>query len=279
MADSPKPQYNKNSITNTLIVALGVCLVCATAVSATHVFLLPMQEANKLKDKKKNILEAAGLMEDGADVNELFDQRIIDRIIDLDTGEDVTDQYDDPGLFDQIDVAESNNLQESEKLDDDPATIKRRENHSHVYIVKTSGDDDSPLMYVFPIRGKGLWSILKGFIALDADLNTIRGITYYDHAETPGLGGEVDNPEWKSHWTQDKKLFDEQGNVAIRLVKADWQSSPYTIDALTGATITCRGVEKMLNFWMSETGFGPYLDRLRSEQQAADVAVAGANHG
>ena len=84
--------------------------------------------------------------------------------------------------------------------EDDPATIKRREKRAHVYVVRTSKDDPTPLMYVFPIRGKGLWSILKGFIALDADLKTIRGITYYEHAETPGLGGEVDNPEWKSHW-------------------------------------------------------------------------------
>ncbi len=259
---------NKNSITNTILVAVILCLVCATIVSAAAVGLRSMQQANKLKDRKANILAAAGLMENDPDVELLFGERILDRVIDLDTGEDVTDEvaaeFGDVANFDPIELAESNSKEHSEPLQDDPATIKRRENRAHVYIVKTGPDDPTPLMYVFPIRGKGLWSILKGFIALDADLKTIRGITYYEHGETPGLGGEVDNPEWKSHWTQGKKLYNDAGNVAIKLVKSDWQDSPYSVDALSGATITCRGVERMLDFWMGDSGFGTYLDRLSS---------------
>ncbi len=258
---------NKDSIANTFIVATLLCLICATVVSAAAVGLRSMQQANKLKDQKKNILAAAGLMENDPDVLELFDSRIIDRVIDLDTGEDVTDEIEEEfqgvANFDAIDYAESNNDEHSDKLENDPATIKRREKRAHVYIVKTSATDDTPLMYVFPIRGKGLWSILKGFIALDSDLNTIRGITYYSHAETPGLGGEVDNPEWKSHWTMDKRLFDENGKVAMRMVKTEWKDNPNTVDALSGATITCRGVEKMLDFWMGDSGFGPYLETLK----------------
>ncbi len=114
---------------------------------------------------------------------------------------------------------------------------------------KTSDTDDTPQMYVFPIRGKGLWSILKGFIALDADLETIRGITYYDHGETPGLGGEVDNPKWKSHWTDDKQMFNDQGKVAIRLVKSDWQVQPlYRLMPCPAQRSPRRGVENMLRF-------------------------------
>ena len=62
-------------------------------------------------------------------------------------------------------------------------------------------DDAGALdLVVLPVHGLGLWSILYGFVALDADLETIRGLTYYEHKETPGLGGEVDNPRWKSLW-------------------------------------------------------------------------------
>lgn len=260
---------NKDSIGNTLKVAIGLCLVCATVVSSAAVGLRSMQQANKLKDRKANILAAAGLMENDPDVNELYASRIIDRVIDLDSGEDVTDQvaeeFDGVANFDPIELAEANDDVHSDKLQDDPATIKRREKRAHVYIVKSSNTDDTPLMYVFPIRGKGLWSILKGFIALDSDLKTIRGITYYSHAETPGLGGEVDNPEWKSHWTQDKLLYNEKGEVAIQLVKTEWKDLPHNIDALSGATITCRGVEKMLRFWMGESGFGKYLEKLKAD--------------
>jgi Na+-transporting NADH:ubiquinone oxidoreductase subunit C len=281
---------DKNSISNTLIVAISLCLVCASVVSVAAVGLRSLQQANKLRDRKANILAAAGLMEDGGDVEELFATRIVDRIIDLDSGEDVTDEYPDPAAFDPIELAESNDATASEALQDDPATIKRRENRAHVYVVKTSADDPAPLMYVFPIRGKGLWSILKGFLALDADLQTIRGITYYEHAETPGLGGEVDNPEWKSHW-RGKRLFDDSGKVAIQLVKSEWEGTPSRIDALSGATITCRGVERMLDFWMGESGFGPFLDRLQPASSAASQVSlpdparlphptkSGANHG
>lgn len=265
---------DRDSIGNTLIVAIGLCLICATLVSTAAVGLRGMQQANKLKDKKKNILAAAGLMENDPDINEVFDKRIVDRIIDLDSGEDVTSEYPNPGEYDQIEIAESEN-DGSEALEEDPATIKRREKRSHVYIVKTSESDDTPLMYVFPIRGKGLWSILKGFIALDADLTTIRGITYYEHLETPGLGGEVDNPSWKERW-KGKLLFDDSGNVAMKLLKSDWEGNVHGVDALSGATITSRGVENMLTFWMGDTGFGNYLKTL-TPQPSANPASAESN--
>ena len=220
-------------------------------------------------------MAAAGLMDDGTDITETFKSRIEDVVIDLNTGENVTaqviEEFSSVANYDSIDLAESNNDQYSEILTDDPATIKRRENWAHVYIVKTSATNAAPLMYVFPIRGKGLWSILKGFIALDAkDMDTIKGITYYSHQETPGLGGEVDNPEWKSHWVG-KKLF-KDNKIAIRLVKTDWKSSPYTVDALSGATITCRGVERMLDFWMGEQGFEKYIDNVKASEAKSQAS-------
>jgi Na+-transporting NADH:ubiquinone oxidoreductase subunit C len=129
-----------------------------------------------------------------------------------------------------------------------------------VYVVKKSETDATPRMYIFPIRGKGLWSTLRGFFAIDTDIKTVRGITYYEHAETPGLGGEVDNPEWKRKWPG-KIAFDDAGKVIIRVTKN--VSTNSDIDALSGSTITSNGVTNMLRFWLGPDGFGPYLSRIQ----------------
>ena len=119
---------------------------------------------------------------------------------------------------------------------------------------------------ILPIEGKGLWSTLYGFLALSADVQTIEGITYYEHGETPGLGGEVDNPRWRALWPG-RQAFDNQWQPAIRLVKGQVggpAEDPYAVDALSGATITSNAVTELLRFWLSGQGFGPYLEKARS---------------
>ena len=114
---------------------------------------------------------------------------------------------------------------------------------------------------VLPIEGKGLWSTLYGYIALDADLNTVRGITFYEHGETPGLGGEVDNPSWKALWPG-RTIHGEDGEIAIRVVKGragSVEDAPHEVDGLSGATLTSNGVTYTLQFWLGEEGFGPFL--------------------
>ena len=123
-------------------------------------------------------------------------------------------------------------------------------------------------MLVLPIEGYGLWSTLYGFLALDADTKTIRGLTYYQHLETPGLGGEVDNPSWKALWPG-RVAFDDTGSPVISVIKGragSPQEDPYRVDGLSGATITSRGVTHMLRFWLGEAGFAPYLTRFRESQ-------------
>ena len=119
---------------------------------------------------------------------------------------------------------------------------------------------------ILPVRGYGLWSTLYGFLAVDADLNTVLGLRFYQHAETPGLGGEVDNPRWKALWPG-KRLFDSDGQLRLRVGKAggDEQDSRWRVDALAGATLTSNGVNNMIRFWLGPQGYGPYLKRLRQE--------------
>jgi Na+-transporting NADH:ubiquinone oxidoreductase subunit C len=255
---------HKDSIAGTLGVAAAVCVVCSVFVSTAAVMLKPLQEENKRLDMRKNILIAAGLFgEDSkkSDINELFKQ-IDSKVVDLDTGQYVDDV--DPDKFDERKAAKD--PKQSEKLDakQDIAGIKRR---SKLRIVYFKRDGDKLERVILPVYGKGLWSTMYGFIALDADLNTIKSFGFYDQAETPGLGGEIDNPTWKKGWV-DKIAFNDQGEPVITVIKGRVdKSSPqasHQIDGLTGATITCKGVAKLVQFWLGEEGYGPLLKRLKT---------------
>ena len=125
---------------------------------------------------------------------------------------------------------------------------------------------------VLPVRGYGLWGTLYGYLALEGDLTTISGIGFYNHKETPGLGGEVDNSKWKASW-KGVRLYDLGRNPSVALVKTRSDSSSenaeYEVDALSGATFTTRGVENLVNFWTGDLGFGNFIERLRASRELA----------
>lgn len=257
----------KESTTRTLLVALAVSLVSSVFVAGAAVSLKPIQIENRQLDKQRSILSIAGLGEGrmpAREVKSLFAERITARIVDLETGE-FSDAHD-PALFDPLKAARDPALSEALPGDQDIALIKRRERYTTVYMVEQDGRLET---LILPIRGYGLWSTLHGFMAVKGDLNTVVGIGFYQHAETPGLGGEVDNPNWKAQWVG-KSLFDESGRPVIEIVKGGVDpSSPqaeHQVDALAGATLTSNGVNRLLQFWLGEQGFGPFLAKLRSTQ-------------
>ncbi|MGV6859309.1 MAG: Na(+)-translocating NADH-quinone reductase subunit C [bacterium] len=257
-----------DSRTKTLVVATVLCLVCAVFVSTTAVVLKPRQEANKALDKKQNILKIAGLMKPGKTVDELFAD-VEPRVVDLSTGEYATDI--DPKTFNQRAAARDPSMSQPVAKEQDIASIKRRSNFGTVYLVRSKDGSGKLETIVLPVHGYGLWSTMYGFIALSGDANTIKGFGFYEQAETPGLGGEVDNPKWKAQW-KSKKVFDENGNVRIEVVKggvSDATPDPqYKVDALAGATLTSRGVQNLLHYWLGEQGFGHYLKKIRTEAGA-----------
>ncbi|MBB5187411.1 MULTISPECIES: Na(+)-translocating NADH-quinone reductase subunit C [Zhongshania] len=250
---------NNDSIPRTLLVAVTLCIVCALVVASAAVMLKPAQVINKALDRKANILAAAGLLVPGESVEEQFKQ-VTTKIVDLNTGK-FTDEIALKG-FDQAKVAK-NSATSIALGEDDLAKIRRRENYAMVYLIEKDGHFDKVIL---PVRGYGLWSTLYGFLALEKDLNTVAGLGFYDHGETPGLGGEVDNPKWKAIWPG-KEIYDD-GDVAIELVKGNVDSSTPNadnkVDALSGATLTSRGVSNLLRFWMGELGYKSFLSNLRS---------------
>lgn len=245
----------------TLIVATVLCGVCSVLVAGAVVILKPKQAFNADIDFKKNVLMSAGLMKPGIDVNETFKQ-VEPIVVDLETGNPVSDV--DPKTFDQSKADKDPKYVESLTKTQDTAGIKRRSKLQKVYLVKKDGELDQIVLHVY---GKGLWSTMKGFLALDKDAVTVRGFNYYSHAETPGLGGEVDNPKWIAQWPG-KKVYTEEMKPATKVIKGvvDPQdpNAAYKIDGLSGATLTSVGVQNTFQFWMSESGYGKFLENVRN---------------
>ncbi|HDZ57560.1 MAG TPA: Na(+)-translocating NADH-quinone reductase subunit C [Pseudomonas xinjiangensis] len=251
----------KESVSRTIIVALMVCLVCSVVVSVAAVALKPIQVTNQIIDKQRNILLIAGLLEEGPSIGEQF-EKITPRLVDLRTGE--YSDARDPLTYDQQLAAKNPEMSARLTSEEDIASIRRREHYATVYLVE---NEEGIETVILPIHGYGLWSTLYGFIALEGDLNTIVGLGFYQHGETPGLGGEVDNPNWRELW-QGNLVYDDEGEVAVELVKGTVDprnpDAQYQVDGLAGATLTSRGVENLVRFWMGESGFRSYLQNLRS---------------
>lgn len=255
----------KESTARTLTVALLVCLVCSVFVAGAAIALKPTQVENRLLDKQRSILSIAGLAQPGMSseqVKQLYNSTITAKLVDLQTGK-FSDAFD-AATFDPLKAAKDPKLSSVLEASKDIAGIKRQERYSTVYLVEKDGKLDT---LILPVRGYGLWSTLYGFIAVKGDLNTVVGMGFYQHGETPGLGGEVDNPKWKGQWPG-KTLFDENGKLVVQVVKGgvDPQSpqAVHQVDALAGATLTSNGVSHLLQFWLGQNGFGPFIANLRA---------------
>lgn len=284
----------RDSLLGTFTVALVLCLVCATLVSSTAVFLRPWQQYNQERFRKSKVLEVAGVsaeeIQQAGGVLEAFDRRIQGRIIYLETGEDAVEALEQAlaefgkdvggdvlGKYDQFWAAKQKRDLLGREITDrsqDPVGIKWVEKFSHVYMVKAKDDPSQIEMYIFPIRGNGLWGIMQGFISLKPDFRTVNGLTFFDHKETPGLGGEVDNEDWKAQWPE-QILFNESGEIVLTVKKGKAnQDSPYEIDGLSGATITSNAVNSMLEFWFGQKGFQAFIE---NERASATAAVSAEN--
>ncbi len=264
----------RNSLGYTFGVATVLCVVCSFAVSAAAVALKKPQEENKALDRQRNILDAANLAlgEKGLlasqlsknDVRDLY-ARIETKLVDLDTGEFVTDKSESEiEKYEPKDAAK--NKDTSDPIEDPKYNIgiDRREKIAKVYLVHDPKTKQVSQV-VLPVYGKGLWSTLYGYMALKKDLKTIQGLTFYEHAETPGLGGEVDNPNWKAQWVG-LKLYDDEGNPAARVAKGPApEGATHQVDGLSGATITSNGVTNLIGYWAGPNGYGKFLEKLANE--------------
>ncbi|PRQ05971.1 Na(+)-translocating NADH-quinone reductase subunit C [Enhygromyxa salina] len=243
--------------------AIAVCLVCSLGVSGAAIFLKDRQTENATVDRQKKVLDVAGLLRPdqnlaNAEIQGLFEERLVPQLINLETGEPVAD-------VDGVGPVEYEPMRAAQAAGNtappNEAKVRFLPEIGKIYYLVD--DKRAVKKIIIPIEGYGLWGFLYGYLAMEADGTTISGITYYKHAETPGLGGEVDNPVWKGSWKGKKAFAEGSADVAIAVVKN--ARGEHQVDALSGATITSRGVTNMMNFWLGEHGFGPFLAKVREQ--------------
>jgi Na+-transporting NADH:ubiquinone oxidoreductase subunit C len=248
--DKERPGY-------VLMVATLVCVVCALLVSASVVVLRPVQDRNALLARQRNILEVAGIYQAGQPVDAQF-VRIEPHLVDLASGAYV--EGIDAVRFDIAKAARDPAQSDPVAADADVARIHRRPRAMPVFLVRGDGGIDTVIL---PVHGYGLWSTMYAYVALDGRGERVKGVTFYAHAETPGLGAEIDNPRWRASWAG-KRLFGDDGAMRFDIAKGQPapEAADYHVDAIAGATLTSDGVENMVHYWLGEQGYGPFLERL-----------------
>ena len=218
----------------TFMFAFAVCVTCSLALSVVSEGLKERKALNTALDIKKNILKAVHLetpvspKAQAKEVTALYDEKIEGKVIN--------------GKGEVIE----------EKL---PEDIRDGEALYPLYIYKEEGQIRA---YCFPIVGKGLWSTIYGYLALEPDAETVRGITFYQHGETPGLGAEIEK-DWFQDNFRGKKIWDVRTNrlVPIKLTKGKVENvvpqerRPFYVDGISGATMTSKGVTDMIDKWLN----------------------------
>lgn len=272
---------SRSGVPRTVGVALGVSLVCSGLVSATVISLRAVQEENRSLSRMKMIVRDLKLGREAEGFDETL-RRIRPFLVNIEAGTPLPeDQYLgmlNPERFDVAVMANHPEYSTPLPRDRDMAGIGRMPRYMLAYRVL---EHNAVQSYLFSIFGKGLYSTLYGVIALEEDLSTVAGITFYEHGETPGLGGEVDNARWKNQW-RGKQAFDDEGDVRIRVIPGEVDpASPqarHQIDGLTGATFTTRGVDQLVRFWLGDDGYGPFIRKLREQgrEEAGDSDVEAA---
>jgi Na+-transporting NADH:ubiquinone oxidoreductase subunit C len=242
--------------------AATVCAVCSILVSGSAVMLAPLRQANELMDRRRNVLLAGGLIVSDSSVSSdtierLYSENVLPVLVDRKKGIPLAQKNE--ALYDYHSAQA--NPGTSKMAKPNGGGVVRLPDSLMTYEIMADGKLER---IVIPIQGKGLWSTLYGFLALDGtDLGMVKAIAFYEHGETPGLGGEVDNPKWQAGWNG-RRAFNDSFEPVIGLVKGGAGSvtdDPHGVDALSGATMTSNGVTAMVRFWLGEQAYGPYLKR------------------
>ena len=220
---SDEKTFDRDSISNTLTIAVGLSLICSVLVASAAIVLKPRQLKNQEEYRQRIILEVAGLMDADSEIATLF-ASIQPEMVDVTSGESF-----------------------------------------EIYLEKNG---DAVEQIILPISGPGLWSTMRGYLAVAPDGNTVKGIRFFEHAETPGLGDQIDKADWRNLWVG-KQLYGDDNTPRIEVVRgfalrdASNANLKFQIDGLSGATLTGNGVSRLVQHWVGPEGFGPYLETYR----------------
>ena len=200
-------------------------VIVAALLSLAATLLQPAQERNLEIEKKRSMLESIHIPATKADAVELYDKYISESFVLNSKGESV------------------------EGVDAFTVVLKNEQKkplEEQYFPVFSATPDDGEKVIILPVEGKGLWGPIWGYVSLRSDLNTIYGVTFDHKGETPGLGAEINTTSFESMFNN-KKLFENGAFVSIQVHKGGADPSDiHGVDAISGGTITSKGLEKML---------------------------------
>lgn len=235
---------DKNSNAYTFIFAIIMVLVVAAGLSFVATSLQPMQAENVRQEKMQNILKTIGVETERAGAEELFNKYITEQL-----------SLDHEGnVKKEVEAFNVNLARELKK----PV----KEQAFPIYVADYEGAN----YYIIPLRGKGLWDAIWGYVALEDDINTIAGVTFDHKGETAGLGAEI-TTDWFQEQFKDEKVFNEEGELVGVIVKKGYQADTKgdnMVDYISGATITGDGVTDMIKERLSR--YMPYFKTKKSSK-------------
>ena len=247
----------QRSNTYIIIFTTIVTILLGGLLSLTSVVLKPLQDKQVELDTKKKILGAVmdiSQIKDPDEILRTYNERVSSTVVDIE-GNPVTTDTKGNEL-----IAEKINIQKNHK-------IAKEERSYPVFIFKNDqGDIDA---YIFPMFGSGLWDWISGYIALNKDLNTVRGIAFDHKQETPGLGARITDKAVQGRYIG-KKIFNAGGTLeSIKMVKGEGNSglSQHEVDGMSGATLTAKGVNQMLMHYLDS--YRGFFSKVKSENKLA----------
>lgn len=229
---------DKNSNAFTFIFSIVMVVVVGAALSFASISLKPMQEKNALDKKMMNILASVGVQADRQNADEMFYDIVKKRIMLNNQGE-VTGEAEGP--VDPKNTEDPFNVDIRKEFRS--PDLKPEDRHYPLFIAEINGEE----VMVIPLAGKGLWGPIWGYISLEGDMNTIYGASFDHSSETPGLGAEIREAPFQSEF-KGKTIYDASGDlVSITVQKGGVPpDAPHAVDAITGGTITSKGVQEMI---------------------------------
>jgi len=238
-----------HSTSQTLRFALIVTLTCSLLLAAAATLLKPRQVENEKLDMKINILKSAEITQTDkdysrAEIQTLYSSNIAGRVIDQE-GQLLTGKT--------------------------PETLDPKKDSALLPVFEYKVGEEVKA-YIIPISGHGLWSTIYGYLAIEPDGTTIKGITFYKQGETPGLGAEIEK-KWYTDNYKGKKIFDPDGNlVSITVVKGKMkdrgiapEDQYHYVDGISGASLTGRGVTHFLKENLKE--YEPFFKKMLKLQE------------
>ncbi len=235
---------NKNSYTFGFAAIMVVIVAALLSVAAIE--LKPYQDRNIELEKKQNILSSVGIAVDRDAAEDAYSQYIISELVLNDKGEEVE------GSAFNIDLGAELKKQSDKQLF--PLFIS---------------EVDGTTRYIIPLRGKGLWGPIWGFLSLEDDLNKVFGAVFDHEKETPGLGAEINQAFFQEPFSG-KTIFEGTEFTSIAVTKGAFsEGHMHRVDAISGGTITSDGVSEMLNERLEK--YLPYFDRIRTEVEVDSI--------